>query len=84
LLRRGYVILWSAWQGDLLPGDARMTMALPTATTPGGAITGIVRSEFIVEAPGTVSLPLSGNSYTYSYESVTLDTTRATFSRSGG
>ena len=78
LLRRGYTILWSAWQGDLLPGDGRMTMALPTATTPGGAITGIVRSEFIVDAPGTVSLPLSGNSYTHSYESVTLDTTRAT------
>ena len=78
LLRRGYTILWSAWQGDLLPGDGRMTMALPTATTPVGAITGIVRSEFIVDAPGTVSLPLSGNSYTHSYESVTLDTARAT------
>jgi hypothetical protein len=81
LLRRGYAILWSAWQGDLLPGDGRMTMALPTATTTGGAITGIVRSEFLVESSGVVSLPLSGNSYTHSDESVTLDTTTATLSR---
>jgi hypothetical protein len=81
LLRRGYAILWSAWQGDLLPGDDRMTMTLPTASTSDGPITGVVRSEFLVEVPGIVSLPLSGNFYTRSDESVTLDTTTATLSR---
>jgi hypothetical protein len=78
LLRRGYTILWSAWQGDLLPGEGRMTMTLPTATTAEGDITGVVRSEFIADVPGIVSIPLSGNTYTQSYESVTMETTRAT------
>jgi hypothetical protein len=81
LLRRGYTVLWSAWQGDLLPGDGRMTMELPTATTATGDITGVVRTEYIVDTPGIVSVPLSGNTYTRSYESVTLETATATFTR---
>ena len=32
LFRRGYTVVWGAWQGDLLPGDGRMTLALPVAT----------------------------------------------------
>ena len=28
LFRRGYTVVWGAWQGDLLPGDGRMTMDL--------------------------------------------------------
>jgi hypothetical protein len=79
LMRRGYTLVWSAWQGDLLPGDGRMTMEIPTATAPSGEITGSVRAEFIADEPGTVSLPLSGNTYTRSYASVTLDTSAATF-----
>jgi hypothetical protein len=79
LMRRGYTVLWSAWQGDLLPGDGRMTMELPIATLPDGPVTGIVRAEFIAEAPGIVSFPLSGNPYTRSYEAASLDTHAATF-----
>ncbi len=81
LLCRGYAILWSAWQGDLLPGNGRMTMELPTATDAEGAITGIVRTELIADAPGIVCLPLSGNTYTRSYESVTLETTTSSLTR---
>ena len=31
LFRRGYTIVWAAWQGDLLPGNNRLIMDLPTA-----------------------------------------------------
>ena len=79
LMRRGYTVLWSAWQGDLLPGDGRMTMQLPIAALPDSPITGVVRAEFIAEAPGIVSFPLSGNPYTRSYEAASLDTHTATF-----
>src|SRR5262249_24595316 len=60
LMRRGYTVVWSAWQGDILPGDGRMTMALPIAVAADSAITGSVRAEFIADAPGIRSLPLSG------------------------
>ncbi len=79
LMRRGYTIVWSGWQGDILPGDGRMTMELPVATAPDGDITGPVRAEFIADEPGMVGFPLSGNAYTRSYASVTLDTSAATF-----
>jgi hypothetical protein len=37
--RRGYTLVWSAWQGDLLPGDDRVVMELPVATDGGKPIT---------------------------------------------
>lgn len=79
LMRRGYTIVWSAWQGDILPGEGRMTMTLPTAfAAPGASITGVVRAELLVETSGVRSLPLSGNSYTHSYPTADLDTSHAT------
>jgi hypothetical protein len=79
LMRRGYTVVWSAWQGDLLPGDGRMTMELPIAVADHSAITGVVRAEFIADTPGVRSYPLSGNDYTRSYPTTTLDTSLATF-----
>ncbi|MEZ4573301.1 MAG: hypothetical protein R2849_23880 [Thermomicrobiales bacterium] len=35
LMRRGYALLWSGWQGDLLPGDGRLTMDLPVPSLNG-------------------------------------------------
>src|SRR5271156_4859722 len=54
LMRRGYTVVWLAWQGDLLPGNGRMLLDLPvarpaTTTSPRG---GRAR----VPAPPTVSL----------------------------
>lgn len=77
LQRRGYSIVWSGWQGDLLPGDGRLTMDLPIPVSEGKSITGLVRSEFIVDQDGVYCLPLSGNSYTISYPTVSLDTSEA-------
>jgi hypothetical protein len=31
LMRRGYSVVWLAWQGDLLPGNGRMLLDLPVA-----------------------------------------------------
>jgi hypothetical protein len=79
LMRRGYSMVWSGWQGDLLPGDGRQTMRLPTATNDGEVITGVTRSEFILDEDGVLSMPFSANSYTASYEAISTDSRDATF-----
>ena len=81
LMRRGYTVAWCGWQGDLLAGDGRLTMRLPTATEQGEPITGPVRTEFIAEEPGILSVPLSANDYTEGYPAVSLDTNLATLTR---
>ena len=81
LMRRGYSLVWSGWQGDISTGDGRLTVRLPVATDEGREITGLVRTEFLAEESGIVSYPLSGNDYTSSYEAVSLDTDSAIFTR---
>ena len=79
LMRRGYTVVWSGWQGDISPGAGRLTMRLPVASQDGAPITGAVRTEFMVDEPGVTALPLSGNHYTDSYETVSTDTVACTF-----
>jgi len=56
LMRRGYTLLWFGWQGDVLPGNARMTLRVPVAHQADGTpITGLVRSEIVVHAPTTTT-----------------------------
>ena len=74
--RRGYTLVWSAWQGDLLPGDDRVVMQLPVATENGKPITGTVRQEFIAAEPKTC-FPLSGRPGTRSHPTTSLDTSKA-------
>ncbi len=76
LFRRGYSFVWSAWEADLLPGNDRVVLDVPTVTDNGAPITGIVRQEFIPEAPA-LCYPLSGRASTRSYPSVSLDTRKA-------
>ena len=76
LFRRGYSFVWSAWEADLLPGNDRVVLDVPTVTEGGAPITGVVRQEFIPEAP-TLCYPLSGRASTRSYPTVSLDTTKA-------
>ena len=87
LMRRGYTVLWSGWQGDILPGENLMSMDLPVASMNGVPITGPVRAEF---SPGDEitklgseaaarCMPLSGNAYTKSYPTAFLDTSNAVF-----
>ena len=48
LMRRGFTLVWSGWQGDVPPGNDRLTAQFPIL--PG--ITGMVREEFIAENTG--------------------------------
>ena len=81
LMRRGYSIVWAAWQGDLLPGDGRMLLDLPVATENGQPITGSVRVEFIADRAGVTTFPLSGRASTRSHPSASLQTSEASLSK---
>ena len=48
LMRRGFTVVWSGWQGDVPAGADRLTARFPTI--PG--ITGMARQKFIAEATG--------------------------------
>jgi hypothetical protein len=81
LMRRGYTVVWGAWQGDLLSGDGRMLLDVPVGTNAGAPITGFVRTEFIVNRPGVTTQPLSGQTSTRSHPTVSLDTRKATLTK---
>ena len=52
LMRHGFTVVWSGWQGDVPPGADRLTAQFPIATGKNGPLTGMVREEFIAEATG--------------------------------
>ena len=81
LMRRGYSVVWLAWQGDLLPGNGRMVLDLPVARAESGPLTGLVRVEYIVDRPGITTFPLSGHASTRSHPTVSLDTREAQLTR---
>ena len=70
LERQGFSVVWSGWQGDLLPGAIRLTA--PVAHAPdGGSITGRVRKEFELFAPAsTLGLGDTVLGHATAYESV--------------
>lgn len=47
LMRQGFIVVWSGWIAELLPGGGRLQLHAPIATENGRAITGIVRQEFV-------------------------------------
>ncbi len=73
LMRQGYTIVWSGWQGDLIPGGNFLIMGVPSATDKGKEIIGTVRTEIVVTKEGVFSQPLSGDERVQSYEAATLD-----------
>jgi hypothetical protein len=81
LMRRGYAVAWLAWEGDILPGNGRMVLDVPVATENGKPITGLVRTEFIVDAPWGATMPLSGRVAAWSYPTASRDKSTATFTR---
>jgi len=59
LMRQGYTMVWSGWQGDILPGNDRMTTAFPVAKNPDGKpIRRWIRTEFVFQK-ASFSVPLS-------------------------
>jgi hypothetical protein len=48
LLRHGFIVAWSGWIAEVLPGNGRLLMSAPVATSGGKPITGILRNEIVV------------------------------------
>ncbi len=58
LMNRGYTVVWSGWQGDIVPGAGRMTFSPPVVAD----VTGLAREEFVFDqldnpAKATLSYP---------------------------
>ncbi len=47
LLRHGFTVVWSGWDGELLPGGDRLRLFPPPASESGEPITGPVRCEIV-------------------------------------
>ena len=45
LMNRGYTLVWSGWQGDIVPGGGRMTFSPPVVQ----GVTGLAREDFIFD-----------------------------------
>ncbi|NRF65743.1 hypothetical protein HLB44_01965 [Aquincola sp. S2] len=83
-LERGYVLLYSAWQGDVPKSTpARLTVSVPVARNKdGSAITGPYRTE-LVPAAATPVMALPGgvfNGTMIPYEPASLDNTQPGYS----
>lgn len=83
-LERGYVVLYSAWQGDVPKSNpARLTMQLPVAKNPdGSSITGPYRVE-VAPTSATPQMKLPGglfNATMTPYAPATLDNSQPGFS----
>lgn len=65
LLRRGYTLLWTAWNWDVLPGYDRLLIDLPVATDRGCTITGQVAAEIVTDLPTSVRPVAWGGSRGY-------------------
>ena len=64
LLRSGYTVVWSGWQGNVAQTGAGATAALgasfPTASNKDGtSITGLSREEYVADFAGVPNIPLS-------------------------
>ncbi|HTW87638.1 MAG TPA: hypothetical protein VMD75_06495, partial [Candidatus Binataceae bacterium] len=75
LMRQGYSILWSAWQGDVLAGEERMLAGFPPPSDHGAPLVGINRDEFLFESgagPLRAALSYSANSLDQSQATLTI------------
>jgi hypothetical protein len=52
LLEQGFSLVWVGWQLDPPPSEANMLRVYPPTTDPGLSVMGLVRSDFVVRAPG--------------------------------
>ncbi len=59
MMRQGYTLVWSGWQGDVLPGGGRLTTSFPVAkNSDGRTIKRTITTEFVFQKP-SFSVPLS-------------------------
>lgn len=59
LMRLGYTLVWSGWQGDLIDRGANIVANLPLALKDGQSLRGRVRQEFNPMAEGILSVGVS-------------------------
>jgi alpha/beta hydrolase family protein len=59
LMRLGYTVMWSGWQGDLIDQGNNVVAYLPFALRDGQPLRGKVRQEFSTIEPGVLSLGVS-------------------------
>lgn len=59
LMRLGFSVMWSGWQGDLIDRGTNVVAYLPEAQQDGGRLRGKVRQEFSTIQPGVLSLGVS-------------------------
>jgi hypothetical protein len=58
LMWAGYTVVWSGWDGELLPGNGRLLLKPPIAQQDGQPIRGVVRYETMTDRPAD-SAPLN-------------------------
>lgn len=58
LMRQGYTVVWSGWDGELLPGGGRLLLQPPQARSEGKLVHGLVRQETSADS-AVKSMPLS-------------------------
>jgi hypothetical protein len=80
---QGFTLVWAGWQADLVspPGVDLVTMSAPIAHQRNGAtITGVVRSEFIINTTpqSTQNILAASSSNTPGYPTVSLDNSHDT------
>jgi hypothetical protein len=59
LMRQGYTVMWSGWQGDLIDRGTNVVAYLPEAHQNGRPLRGKVRQEFSPVQPGALSIGVS-------------------------
>lgn len=58
LMRKGYTVVWSGWDGEIVPGEGRLLLGPPMARINGALVRGIVRQETSSDT-NVKSMPLS-------------------------
>jgi hypothetical protein len=70
LMNRGYTLVWSGWQGDVLPGGGRMTFSPPAVA----GVAGLAREDFIFDQTDNPTMA------SLSYPAADLDSAKAKLS----
>jgi len=78
LLRQGYTVVWSGWQGDLVATNDLLVAELPEGRKDNQPLQGVVRQEFIADEENLLCLPLSGAKAIRSYEVIDPDSATLT------
>lgn len=82
LMRLGYTVVDTAWEGDLVPGGGRLVPKFPVAQQPDGSpVVARVRIEYsdrTIPDNGTFSMPLEGAGNFAAYAAADTNTSRAT------